>query len=236
MAWGDTTKPAITRNVIWGNRGRGIVLGGMMSNSITENIVASNTVGVSANSLTGPGGIYYNDVWSNGTNWLDQATNFDTATGNISMDPLFTDPAGGDFHLRSIAGRYDPLTQSWVHDAVTSPCVDAGDPASAVGNEPQPNGNRINLGSDAGTTYASKSHTPWLRALVATPSRDFILSWASVPGNNYQVLYGANLDGPWSEDLPGSQLTAGAMVYSLSFTNTIATDTNLWFRVRMTPR
>ncbi len=42
-------------------------------------------------------------------------------------------------------------------DAATSPCIDAGDPNSPVGDEPQPNGGRINMGAYGGTAEASKS-------------------------------------------------------------------------------
>jgi len=44
-------------------------------------------------------------------------------------------------------------------DDVTSPCIDAGDPNSPVGDEPEPNGGRINMGAYGGTEEASKSHT-----------------------------------------------------------------------------
>jgi hypothetical protein len=43
-------------------------------------------------------------------------------------------------------------------DDVTSPCIDAGDPNSPVGDEPEPNGDRINMGAYGGTTEASKSY------------------------------------------------------------------------------
>jgi len=93
--------------------------------------------------------------------------------GNIDADPLFTDPVNwnanapddsndswiaGDYHLKSQAGRWDPNTQSWDADDVTSPCIDAGDPNSPVGEEPFPNGGRINMGAYGGTTEASKSY------------------------------------------------------------------------------
>ena len=68
--------------------------------------------------------------------------------GNFDEDPLFARPgswidpddpttifgagiswsvwADGDYHLRSQTGRWDPTTQEWVQDDVTSPCIDAG--------------------------------------------------------------------------------------------------------------
>jgi beta propeller repeat protein/parallel beta-helix repeat protein len=77
--------------------------------------------------------------------------------GNIDADPLFADPAGGDYHLKSQAGRWNPGGEAWITDDVTSPCIDAGDPASSVGLEPEPNGGIINIGAYGGTAQASKS-------------------------------------------------------------------------------
>lgn len=64
----------------------------------------------------------------------------------------------GDYHLKSQAGRFDPNTQSWVQDDVTSPCIDAGDPNSPIEYEPFPNGGRTNMGAYGGTDEASKSY------------------------------------------------------------------------------
>ncbi len=95
--------------------------------------------------------------------------------GNIVADPCFADagywdPNGtpddpnddffveGDYHLKSQAGRWDPISESWAKDDVTSPCIDAGDPNSPIGQEPFPNGGRVNMGAYGGTTEASKSY------------------------------------------------------------------------------
>ncbi len=95
--------------------------------------------------------------------------------GNIDTAPCFADPGywdtngtpedpnddfwiDGDYHLKSQAGRWDPKSQSWVKDDVTSPCIDAGDPNSPIGYEPFPNGGRINMGAYGGTAEASKSY------------------------------------------------------------------------------
>jgi hypothetical protein len=58
----------------------------------------------------------------------------------------------------SQAGRYYSEIQMWVEDAITSPCIDAGDPDGSVGYELFPNGGRINMGAYGGTTEASKSY------------------------------------------------------------------------------
>jgi uncharacterized repeat protein (TIGR02543 family) len=100
-----------------------------------------------------------------------------TGAGNFNADPLFAvtgywaNPAdltkpvsasvasavwvAGDYHVRSQAGRWYPVTATWLLDAVTSPCIDSGNPALPVGKEPVPNGNRINLGVYGGTNQAS---------------------------------------------------------------------------------
>jgi len=82
----------------------------------------------------------------------------DWGEGNIEVDPLFADPNNAEFHLKSQAGRWDFVTQTWVTDDVTSPCIDAGDPNSPIGSEPFPNGGAINMGAYGGTAEASKSY------------------------------------------------------------------------------
>ena len=94
--------------------------------------------------------------------------------GNINADPLFAEPdywdengtpddlnddvwIDGDYHLQSKMGRWDPVSESWVVDKIMSPCIDAGDPGSPIGDEPEPNGGIINMGAYGGTAKASKS-------------------------------------------------------------------------------
>jgi len=76
-------------------------------------------------------------------------------TGNLNQDPLFAGADCGDYHLESKYGRYDPQFDRWVSDSVHSPCIDAGDPEAPVGDEPAPNGGRINMGAYGGTPEAS---------------------------------------------------------------------------------
>jgi len=75
--------------------------------------------------------------------------------GNIDADPLFADSDNNDYHLKSNAGRWDPDSDTWIQDSLTSPCIDKGDPVYPIGDEPVPNGNIINLGAYGGTTQAS---------------------------------------------------------------------------------
>ena len=95
--------------------------------------------------------------------------------GNINDDPCFAQPGywddngtpdtdhddfwvDGDYHLKSQAGRWDANEGRWTKDEVTSPCIDAGDPASPIGLEPFPNGGIINMGAYGSTAEASKSY------------------------------------------------------------------------------
>jgi predicted outer membrane repeat protein len=90
--------------------------------------------------------------------------------GNIDVDPCFADPCNGDYHLRSTAGRWEPDSESWLLDCCTSPCIDAGNPGCLLGKEPDPNGNRINIGAYGGAAEASKSPPDW--ALLADLTND----------------------------------------------------------------
>ena len=75
--------------------------------------------------------------------------------GNLEADPLFAEPATGNYRLRSTGGRWDGT--QWAVDAVSSPALDAGDPADDGAAESAPNGARINLGFDGNTPFASRS-------------------------------------------------------------------------------
>jgi len=87
-------------------------------------------------------------------------------TGNISSDPLFANDDNRDFHLKSKAGRFDPVTQQFVNDNVNSPAIDAGNPVSDYSNEPSPNGARVNLGCYGNTAEASKSETAEIKEIT----------------------------------------------------------------------
>jgi hypothetical protein len=85
-----------------------------------------------------------------------------------------------DYHLKSQASRWDPNSQNWIQDDVTSPCIDAGDPNSPIGHEPFPNGGIINIGAYGGTAEASKSYfgQPVCETIIAGDiNGDCIVDW-----------------------------------------------------------
>lgn len=80
----------------------------------------------------------------------------------IGVDPCFVDSENNDYHLKSQYGRWNGT--AFVNDDVTSPCINAGDPASDFSNETMENGGRINIGRYGNTSEASRSI-----AMVAAP-------------------------------------------------------------------
>ncbi|NLT57914.1 MAG: hypothetical protein GXX99_03005, partial [Clostridiales bacterium] len=135
-------------------------------------------------------------------------------SGRVVGDPLFADAANGDCHVKSAAGRWDGST--WVMDAVTSPCIDAGDPASAYANEPAPNGGRVNLGGYGNTAEASKSGAPFAQysiSVSASPTAGGTVSGGGSYGADASVTVTAAPSGSyrfvkWTED--GTQVSANA--------------------------
>ena len=93
--------------------------------------------------------------------------------GNLVGDPCFANPGADDYHLKSTQGRWNPSSGTWAIDSVHSPCIDTGDPADALGDEPVPNGGRINMGAYGNTVEASRSY--------GDPSPP-TLSWVGAPG------------------------------------------------------
>jgi parallel beta-helix repeat protein len=165
--------------------------------------------------------------------------------GNIDEDPLFAargywvsadDPNiiaepyqlsavwnDGDYHLRSQAGRWDPVNEDWVIDDVTSPCIDTGDPNTPIGYEPFPNGHRINMGAYGGTVQASMSlYDPvdYLKQASnpnpADGDYDVILdimpSWISDPNADaYEIYFGASEFPPFLRKQDETEFDPGAL-------------------------
>lgn len=152
---------SVLKNFAIRNSYMGIFVAGS-SPTISNVTVVDNEYGVAA--VWAEPNIISSIFWNNagGDLFECQARYSDTeegcpGEGNISVDPLLVDSNNGDYHLLSGRGRYWPTYDVWVLDEVTSPCIDAGDPAVNARQERKPNGGRINMGAYGGTAYASMS-------------------------------------------------------------------------------
>jgi serine protease len=127
--------------------------------------VMNNVItGCSQYGAYGPSGgqgpvLTYNDVWNNGENYR-QAT---PGVGSDSLDPLYADSAGRDFHLQ--AG---------------SPCIDAGNPAPQYND---PDGTRNDMGAYGGP--GAVSNLPTVTSLVpARNALDVAIPTSALAGFN----------------------------------------------------
>jgi hypothetical protein len=134
---------------------------GVGSITVTNSIVCGNTSD-KGREISLMGGEKISVAYSNvagGQNRVnvEGGSTLDWGPGNIDADPCFTDPDNDDYYLKSEAGRWDSNSQIWVQDAVTSQCIDAGDPVSDWKAELWPNGIRANMGAYGCTSQASRS-------------------------------------------------------------------------------
>ena len=153
--------PTLTNCIIAANNGYGIFgdISTITNCTITGNLKGGiqNSIMTVTNSI-----VYFNGGAAQIANSTGTVTYSDVqgsypGAGNIDADPFFADLANGDYHLKSQAGRWHPGSETWITDDLTSTCIDAGDPASPIGLEPEPNGGIINMGAYGRTAQASKS-------------------------------------------------------------------------------
>ncbi|MBN2591820.1 MAG: hypothetical protein JXA96_18275, partial [Sedimentisphaerales bacterium] len=163
FSFSDGTNTSLLKNsIIWQNRAERAGNEIMFSSGIPPSMLVHTTnslIGEEPNDIVMAIGYVYDTLsgqWLTG-NPVFSGTGYWDPNGTLEdlSDDFWVD---GDYHLKSQAGRYDPNTQSWVQDDVTSPCIDTGDPNSPIGLEPFPNGGYINMGAYSGTSEASKSY------------------------------------------------------------------------------
>ena len=138
-----------------------------------------NEISNSAAALT----IKYTDLVAGNSAVSDPHRTVVWGPDNIEADPLFAEAGywvdlydpnlvvepndpnavwiGGDYHLQSLAGRYDLNSEDWVQDEASSPCIDTGNPVYSFESEIAPNGIRVNMGAYGGTAQAGKSDYNW---------------------------------------------------------------------------
>jgi MYXO-CTERM domain-containing protein len=121
--------------------------GNSMRNSIITNVSGAL---ISSDGSPETFAVTYTDFWQN-------AFEMAPGAGNLALDPRFANAAEGDYHLRSVPGRWDPGSSTWVQDTETSPGIDTGHPDDDFSRETCPNGGRIDLGNFGNTEEASLS-------------------------------------------------------------------------------
>ncbi len=142
---------------------------------VKNNIVTNNNFGILAGDA--PNVYRYNDFFKNSIPYPFSSP----GPGDIGADPQYFDAANNDFRVKS-----------------TSPTIDTGDPSDPVGLEPDPNGERIDMGAYGGTKNATiKVRAPTLASpadgtsgLSLSPT----LSWnASARATSYRLQVATNV-------------------------------------------
>jgi len=202
---------------------------------IHNNIIVANGAADTAFCIENQGGVTISDynlfVPRNGA-WFGNANdgywerllywqrNSGQDSNSLAANPVLADEANGDYHLRSVVGRWS--NGVWVIDATHSPAIDAGDPTSSFGAEAAPNGARVNMGAYGNTSEASKSRTnAWLVAMsfndggVARGTN--ILRWLSGaldPTNRVTLQYSSNNGASWSNLQTGILVGNGSYLWN----------------------
>ena len=103
---------------------------------IENNIVTNNDEGMDID----PSGIRLDYNCSFGNRYLNyRGSNGKPGAHDVTAAPQFLNAAIGDYRLKP-----------------SSPCVNAGNPADPLGDEPEPNGGRIDIGAYGGTKNATR--------------------------------------------------------------------------------
>lgn len=95
-----------------------------------------------------------------------------SSASDIHEDPLYANVGTKDYHLKSVAGRWDEASKSWVSDSVSSPAIDTGLASSDYSKEPAGNGGRINIGRYGNTSQSSLSGAVRQNAMPPAPAED----------------------------------------------------------------
>jgi len=200
-----TTNNIIYNNTIDGNDYHGILIdtGVASGNEIYNNIISNNAqVGIRDLDTTNDPGEDYNCLYNNtGGNY----TGFTLGANSIETDPLYVDRTNKNFHLQSTSGYYPfGATDKSGSD---SPAIDAGQVSgsySDYSNEPEDNGDRVNLGAYGNTAEASLSGS-----CSYNYSRSIKIDGDEVGGSSgyltdFPVL--VNLSGSWLQTAPDGNI------------------------------
>ena len=226
--------------VMWGNP---TILSALTNTALTvsNSILGNATVLFGAGSQVVTGDC--NVVWSTGVGLgyspFSALQNAGAWTRSVYADPLFANAGAGDYHLKSVMGRFDTNTLTFTtNDLVHSPAIDFGNPAASVGAEPPPNGSRLNAGVFGGTEQASKSRTnAWLQVISYTDGGTLDaqagswLRWtgsAFDPTSTVTIWLSRDSGGGWEILATNVSATNGAYFFSTSSTNDSSSSNALW--------
>ena len=225
----DGTNVTVVNNTLVAGRTAIQQDGGDSLSHVRNNIIRANGAGGTAFAIEKNGGVVQSDynlfhilngawfgnsqegLWEKLLYWQEKS-GWDAHS--IVDLPLFANEAGGDYHLRSLSGRY--FNGGWVTDVVHSVAIDAGDPTADYSGELAPNGGRVNIGAYGNTGQASRSRVaPWLYAMTMNDGGVLrstnTLRWLSGAvdhTNRVTIQYSANAGGSWVmivSDIPVSQ-------------------------------
>ncbi|MBN2602357.1 MAG: right-handed parallel beta-helix repeat-containing protein, partial [Candidatus Marinimicrobia bacterium] len=174
---------SIVNNTIYNPGKYGIYGKDVVGNWFNNIIVGANTWGIYGDGTFNVD-LGYNCLYNNNDNWANKAT---IGEGSFSQDPLLVDPDGNDnilggdnwedddLHIQSTG--YSWHFGTWLPDAADSPCLDTGNPNDDYSNEPEDNGDRINIGCHGNTDEASRigSSCPITMTYAAFPDSSWML-------------------------------------------------------------
>jgi hypothetical protein len=140
----ENSRVLVTNSILWGNAPNQIISIGTRTPFVRYSCIAGGWPGF--------GNIVSDPLFAMAGAWADGSNH------SVVVTPDHPDAVWmmGDYHLQSQAGRWDASLRQWVQDVLTSPCIDAGDPASPAGDEPLLSGGIIDMGVYGGTAEAAR--------------------------------------------------------------------------------
>ena len=180
----QATNICIRHGVYWNNTANAIYVGAGVGVQVENSVLASTVSGAALYSVGVTNGFEsdYNNLFVGPRSQVG-AVRAPAATADslvawqrllrrdihsLPQDPLLADPERFDYHPKTVEtlGRVLPNGER-TSDTVTSPLIDAGNPASDFSAEPMPNGGRVNIGRHGGTAEASLTPSlPWIQPLT----------------------------------------------------------------------
>ncbi len=156
-----------------------------------NNIITNNNYGIYTTYSQDSLEIVYNDVWNNSQSNYYGLADQTGVDGNISEEPLFIYLDSLNIHLNS-----------------KSPAINSGNPLSNYSNEPEPNGDRINIGAYGNTNSAAVWLLKFAASITDTCLEDssYIQLFGISPDSGVVFTYSTNAFPDWlsiNEDSTG---------------------------------